>query len=825
MVMAIAICGYGQGQNPSLGYSGTLCVGKSITIYLVSSQNCGTISVSSNSSWSFSPSPSSVSYSSNRLSVNATWNTATTVYVNVSYNCSTGGSGSTGTNIPINPGPSLGAAIGNLGTICQGGTVELDVVNQANVGITPTYEYYIDGSFIYSGSETRYYYSTPNLSAGSHSAYIKVTSGGSTCVGIAQSQPVNFSLTANQTYKVDVNGPITYCPTRDPSPSFHANPSTTYTTPTYQWYANGSPAGNSNPVTIPISQQTNVYCVVSQGTSSQYPCITSPVTSNTFVVGYSAPVTPSVQIQSVKYTYCTGESISFGAVGQNITGSPSYAWYLDGTLFSSSQSPPALMVGPVAGSGVFGPGSVVSVTVSNIGGSCLMSNTASYTLPINAVTVNMTPHLNNVPPISICSGQSFSINLDYSVPGTTYQWTQTATSVNGSSNSQGPYAAPTLSQTLTSSSGGSVQYTITPTANGCVGSSAIAQLTVNPIPSVPILSSSGVFSRCGAGPINLNSLVGTYGTEVHWYDGSGTNATYLGNANSITPSITTNTTYYVSNYNSSTACESSRVSVQAQVKDKYTAPVNNVITQNVQVEGLGVSTDLTAQPIDKVLQTVQYFDGLGRHYQDVLQQNSPGGSDLVQSSVYDRYGREVIKYLPMTVGSDGCPKDMDSQGNYVNTAAQNFYTNTSKVASDTRPFSQSTFEPSPLSRALQEAGPGATWNDASKYISHQYLVNQTNEVYLFNFDPSTGLVSLGSGTAAYFDAGQLQSKVTADEQGNEVREYTDKLGRVLCKKVQYQTDGNGVKQYASTYYVYDDFGNLAAVLPPEAVKKIISQLN
>jgi hypothetical protein len=68
----------------------------------------------------------------------------------------------------------------------------------------------------------------------------------------------------------------------------------------------------------------------------------------------------------------------------------------------------------------------------------------------------------------------------------------------------------------------------------------------------------------------------------------------------------------------------------------------------------------------------------------------------------------------------------------------------------------------------------------------------------------------------------LSIKSTKDEQGNEVREYVDKLGRTILKKVQAVvgaalTDAAG---WAQTYCLYDELGNLVIVLPPEVVKRM-----
>src|SRR5690606_15797661 len=67
---------------------------------------------------------------------------------------------------------------------------------------------------------------------------------------------------------------------------------------------------------------------------------------------------------------------------------------------------------------------------------------------------------------------------------------------------------------------------------------------------------------------------------------------------------------------------------------------------------------------------------------------------------------------------------------------------------------------------------------------------------------------------------------TKDEEGNEVREYTNKIGQVILKKVQ-AVDTSTIdislsnrNHWAQTYYVYDDLGNLRYVLPPELTYKV-----
>ena len=62
---------------------------------------------------------------------------------------------------------------------------------------------------------------------------------------------------------------------------------------------------------------------------------------------------------------------------------------------------------------------------------------------------------------------------------------------------------------------------------------------------------------------------------------------------------------------------------------------------------------------------------------------------------------------------------------------------------------------------------------------------------------------------------QLIVNETIDEHKNKTLEFVNKEGQVVLKKVQ-ESDNS----FLSTYYVYDDFGNLRYVLPPKAVEEL-----
>ncbi|GHT53762.1 hypothetical protein FACS189446_1990 [Bacteroidia bacterium] len=190
---------------------------------------------------------------------------------------------------------------------------------------------------------------------------------------------------------------------------------------------------------------------------------------------------------------------------------------------------------------------------------------------------------------------------------------------------------------------------------------------------------------------------------------------------------------------------------------------------------------------------IQYYDGLGRPIQTVRKQFTPGGNDLVARIEYDSFGRQSKTWLPApNSNSNGA---FDGSTNVA-----------SSYGNDTCAFSETKYESSPLNRVDEQYGPGQAWRSNSRRVKTEFLANTTSGDLVCPFyylqDPYT------LRKKDNYAAGQLFVTKTTDEDNNISYEFRDKLGRVL---LQRRMDGS-LKHDVN--YVYDDFGNLAVVLPP-----------
>lgn len=195
---------------------------------------------------------------------------------------------------------------------------------------------------------------------------------------------------------------------------------------------------------------------------------TSPCPNAVATVTVSISSNPSATISYTGSPFCTN---TVGNISPVITGS-------GGGTFSVA--PSGLNINTSTG--------VITPSLSTAG-----TYTVTYSIPATggctAFNTNTTVIINPIPDAStplgaysICSGPtlaeaaSFTINLNSSFAGTSFTWTGT----DGSSGTTSPISYPVPNNTCSDQT---ITYTITPSLNGCVGTSINRVLTIRPKPT------------------------------------------------------------------------------------------------------------------------------------------------------------------------------------------------------------------------------------------------------------------------------------------------------------------------------------------------------
>lgn len=267
---------------------------------------------------------------------------------------------------------------------------------------------------------------------------------------------------------------------------------------------------------------------------------------------------------------------------------------------------------------------------------------------------------------------------------------------------------------------------------------------------------------------------------------------------------------------------------------------NYIMTRIPQISGMKDVGSVNTSSASRLLMqtTVEYFDGLGRPLQSIQIQASPLGYDIVQPFTYDQYGRQPIKYLPYVSStcSSGIYHDqaLNNATNYAGSEQYQFYQlGNQNIPVNINPYSQTVIEPSPLNRAVEQGSPGAPWQPYDPVIGRS---GHTNKIeYGFNNgvtdtadatfrgvkyykavngnnDHTRSLTDDGWYTENQLDLTVVKNENWVSGRSGTIEEYKDNLGRVVLKRL-WQTETSPL----STYYVYDDMGNLSFVLTPATV--------
>jgi RHS repeat-associated protein len=432
---------------------------------------------------------------------------------------------------------------------------------------------------------------------------------------------------------------------------------------------------------------------------------------------------------------------------------------------------------------------------------------------------------------SLFTGTTSSITITNpnNVAGTTYTWTASSSNVSGAYSGSGSAIGQTL--TATSTAIGTVTYAITPAASNCSGNVVNVIATVYPSPVVNTVDGNRV--------IMGNPVV---------MDGGSTYSTWAWKEiNNLSQTLGTSQTYSTivpGTYQltvTKTGVLGSGTSSDFSVVDQLSDQNLNYIVSNTMLTEVSDAIQIPSLSVNSVSQTIQYYDDLGRPTQTVTTQGSPAKNDIVFPLVYDSHGKQRFEYLPFTAEKSGRykPNPIGTPGNYLSSPQYMFYNaSDDDVENDAYPYSEVKSESSAQRRPLKNYGPGAAWKAASagtdKFVENQYLINVLGGP---NTEPVIAWVINGSGmpvrstssnanvNSGHYTSGRLSIKCTIDEQNHAVREFVNKSGQVILKKVQLQETNPALdnnNHWAQTYYIYDDFGLLRYVFQPELTKALVT---
>jgi RHS repeat-associated protein len=271
--------------------------------------------------------------------------------------------------------------------------------------------------------------------------------------------------------------------------------------------------------------------------------------------------------------------------------------------------------------------------------------------------------------------------------------------------------------------------------------------------------------------------------------------------------------------------------------------ISQTTTQNYIKSNTYKDQTTTSDP-SKAKTQVTYFDGLGRPIQEVEGKGSNDGTDIITHFAYDNLGRMSKSFLPYASGNAELFYDGSAEANTLT------YYSADGPANTSNPYSEKFYDNSPLNRVLKLGAPGNDWkgspdNNTDHTIKYAYLSNTSTEVKKLsatvNWNQTNGVYDITFVSNGNYPAGQLYKTITQNEnratsiylgsltlsKGNTIEEFKDTDGKVVLKRVYNEaknSDGFITVSSLSTYYVYDQYGNLTYVLPPNAAGNFSEEL-
>lgn len=341
---------------------------------------------------------------------------------------------SSSTTITVN---SATVSVSPGATICSGGSTTLTASGAATYSWSPAagLSATSGASVTASPTATTTYTVTGTTAGCTSTATVTVTVGGNPVVNAVASQSVCAGSTVSAI-------------------NFSGGSAGTV----YNW-TNSDPAiglGASGSGNIPAFTATNTSGSPITSTITVTPvngsCTGTPITFTITVNSSNVTVSPDVSI-------CSGDNTTLTAAGAT-----SYSW-----------SPGAGLSATSGASVIANPTATTTYTVTGTTAGC--TSTATVT-----VTVGGTPSVNTEADQSYCAGSAVPSTVFTGNAGTTFNWTNSNTSIGLAANGTG--SLPAFTAVNSGSTPVTATITVTPTIGNCTGSPISFDITINPQPAI-----------------------------------------------------------------------------------------------------------------------------------------------------------------------------------------------------------------------------------------------------------------------------------------------------------------------------------------------------
>ncbi len=731
-----------------------------------------------------------------------------TITVTITSQC--GGSTTRTSNVTTNSAPSATTISIDNTTLCSGQTTRVKTTSTVQGFI---YKLYRNGTFLAQETATSYGQLIDwNPISESGTYHVVVEDPNNNCGTSPQSNAVNLSVNLGLGSGISLTN-------LDNASRCQGNGTTDFqlnggsSSNTYSWSVSGSAtisgSGRNATVTWPSSVS---------GTSTVTVTITSQCGDNTNrtanVTTISAPSSTTVSIDDT--TICTGQTtrVSTTSTVQGLN----YRLFRNGTFLAEETAASFGQLidwNPISEAGAY---YVIVEDPNNNCGISPQSNSVSLSVNSGLGTISQISG-----PITVCQGvqttSTYSINAENS---TSYAWAMDPVSAGGINNGVVTWDTAFF---------GDVIISVT-TFDDC-GNSDTRSTTVsltNEITFYEDKDRDGFYISTVTGCTNPDPTI--YVTEAA--------ITASGDCDDTDEILNPDTVWYEDTDGDGLG-NPNVYSVQCQQPTGFvlTPDVDGPITEDPLPDLTGLDTqdmnttftvepysptttlsEIEALPANDKMASRVYYDGLGRPIQEValhaggISYEGYTGNDIVNYIEYDRFGRTVKRFsaygkLDQTVAGAFEPEAKAEQTQfYASGNIQNSFAHTAN------PFSETVFDRSPRNRAIRQASPGDNWGIASgNVVSMGYFFNVQDEVRYFKVSLTNDLIPslLVDG---HYAANELVKTVVRDENWtsgpeNTAEEFVNKDGQTVLKRTY--VDGTTL----STYYVYDDYGNLTYVLPPK----------